>query len=98
MGKVTILLMLASTVVILVTFGKGMGILRGGDIESHLYWAGASLVTVLGANMMAMFHAAQSDRIIRDLRERVDAGAGDVDRATVPARDRAETPQSDGRA
>ena len=80
MGKVTILLMLVSTVVMMVTFGKGMGILRGGEVESHLYWAGLSLVTVLGANMMAMFHAAQSDRIIRELRERVDrmerAGGG----------------------
>lgn len=75
MAKVTILLMIISTAVILVTFGKGMGILRGGDVESHLYWAGASLVTVLGANMMAMFHAAQSDRIIRELRDR-SAGAG----------------------
>ncbi len=72
MGKVTILLMIVSTIVMLVTFGKGMGILRGGEVESHLYWAGASLVTVLGANMMAMFHAAQSDRIIRELRDRAE--------------------------
>jgi len=62
--------MLVSTVVMLITFGKGMGILRGGDVGSHIYWAGASRITVLGANMMAMFHAAQSDRIIRELRER----------------------------
>lgn len=73
MARVTILLMIVSTVVMLVTFGKGMGILRGGEIESHLYWAGASLVTVLGANMMAMFHAAQSDRIIRELRQHIEA-------------------------
>ncbi len=77
MGKVTILLMLVSTVVMLITFGKGMGILRGGDVGSHIYWAGASLVTVLGANMMAMFHAAQSDRIIRELRERATGGEND---------------------
>jgi len=98
MAKVTILLMLASTVVILVTFGKGMGILRGGDIESHLYWAGASLVTVLGANMMAMFHAAQSDRIIRDLRARADAADLESGRAMLPASERVETPPNDGRA
>ncbi len=72
MAKVTIALMLVSTVVMLITFGKGMGILRGGEVESHLYWAGASLVTVLGANMMAMFHAAQSDRIIREMRLRAE--------------------------
>jgi hypothetical protein len=98
MAKVTILLMLASTVVILITFGKGMGILRGGDIESHLYWAGASLVTVLGANMMAMFHAAQSDRIIRDLRARVDSADGESERAMLPARERVQTPPNEGRA
>jgi hypothetical protein len=98
MAKVTILLMLASTVVILVTFGKGMGILRGGEIESHLYWAGASLVTVLGANVMAMFHAAQSDRIIRDLRARVDASEGNADRSMVSAGERAGTPRTEGRA
>lgn len=79
MAKVTILLMAISTVVVLVTFGKGMGILRGGDVASHLYWAGASLVTVLGANMMAMFHAAQSDRIIRELRDRVESLGGNSD-------------------
>jgi len=79
MGKVTILLMLVSTVVMLVAFGKGMSILRGGEVGSHLYWAGASLVTVLGANMMAMFHAAQSDRIIRELRDRVSEQGGEDD-------------------
>ncbi len=79
MGKVTILLMVVSTIVILVAFGKGMGILRGGEVESHLYWAGASLVTVLGANTMAMFHAAQSDRIIRDLRSQIESRGGEND-------------------
>lgn len=76
MAKVTILLMLNSSAVVLITFGKGMGILRGGEVESHFYWAGASLVAVLCANMMAMFHAAQSDRIIRELRGRLEE-AGD---------------------
>jgi hypothetical protein len=56
-----------------------MSILRGGDVASHLYWAGASLVTVLGANMMAMFHAAQSDRIIRELRRRIENLGGNSD-------------------
>ena len=86
MGKVTILLMVVSTVVMLVTFGKGMGILRGGEVESHLYWAGASLVTVLGANMMARFHAAQSDRIIRELRGRVERTEGHGGGAEVVGR------------
>jgi hypothetical protein len=68
MGKVTIALLAVSTGVLLITFGKGMRILQGGDVASHLQWAVATLVVVLAANLMAMVHAAQSDRIIRDLR------------------------------
>lgn len=69
MGKVTIALSSLSTIVLLITFGKGMRILQGGDVASHLYWAMATLLSVLGANLVAMVHAAQSDRIIRQLRE-----------------------------
>lgn len=69
MGKVTIALTLTSTVVLLITFGKGMSILRGGDVASHLYWAMATLISVLTANFVAVVHAAQSDRIIRELRK-----------------------------
>jgi hypothetical protein len=80
MGKVTITLTAVSTVVLLITFGKGMGILRGGDVASHLYWAMATLVTVLGANFVAIVHAAQSDRIIRELRRAI-PGASDAEAA-----------------
>jgi integral membrane sensor domain MASE1 len=73
MGKVTIVCVAASTVILLVTFGQGMGVLHGGDVSSHLRWALATLVSVLAANFIAMTHAAQSDRIIRSLRERVAA-------------------------
>lgn len=68
MGKVTIALTAISTVVLLVAFGKGMSILHGGDVGSHLSWAMAALVAALAANFVAMVHAAQSDRIIRELR------------------------------
>jgi len=68
MGKVTIVCTAISTVAVLIAFGKGMSVLQGGDIGSHLTWAMVALVSVLGANVMAMFHAAQSDRIIRELR------------------------------
>lgn len=68
MGKVTIVCAAISTVIVLITFGKGMSVLQGGDVGSHLTWAMASLISVLGANVMAMFHGAQSDRIIRELR------------------------------
>jgi hypothetical protein len=68
MAKVTIALTAISTVVLLVTFGKGMSILHGGDVASHMYWSMAALLSALTANFVAMVHAAQSDRIIRQLR------------------------------
>jgi hypothetical protein len=71
MSRVTIALLAVSTVVVLVTFGQGLGVLRGGDLHTHLRWAMASLLTVLAANLVAMIHAAQSDRIIRELRRGV---------------------------
>ncbi|MGH7790620.1 MAG: hypothetical protein ACRERC_27410 [Candidatus Binatia bacterium] len=77
MGKVTIGLTLISTTVLLIAFGKGMGILHGGDVASHLYWSVATLVTVLSANFITMLHAAQSDRIIRELRVLVETRAED---------------------
>lgn len=68
MGKITIFSLSVSTVVLLVTFGQGMGVLRGGDVATHLNWAMTTLVIVLSANLMAIVHAAQSDRVIRSLR------------------------------
>jgi hypothetical protein len=68
MGKVSIACLVVSTIVVLITFGQGIGLLRGGDVASHLHWAMTTLVCVLAANMVAIIHAAQSDRLIRDLR------------------------------
>jgi hypothetical protein len=77
MGKVSIACLVVSTVVLLITFGQGMGLLRGGDVESHLYWAMGTLICALTANLVAIVHAAQSDRIIRKLREDAEStGAG----------------------
>ena len=74
MGKVTIALLMASSAVLLVAFTQGINLLHGGhDVLSHLYWAVAALFGALAANFFAMFHAAQSDRIIRDLRAALDA-------------------------
>lgn len=74
MGKVTIGATLLSTVVLLVAFGKGMLVLRGGtDILSHLQWSVATLVLVLSANVIAMVHAARSDRLIAELRAALEA-------------------------
>ena len=71
MGKVSIVCLVISTVVVLVTFGQGIGLLRGGDVASHLNWAMASLLCVLTANIFAIIHAAQSDRLIRALRAQI---------------------------
>ena len=76
MGKISIVALVISTVVILVTFGQGIGVLRGGDVSSHLHWAMATLLCVLAANMMAMIHAAQSDRLIRALRRQMESAGG----------------------
>jgi hypothetical protein len=74
MGKVTIGATALSTAVLLVTFGKGMLVLRGGaDILSHLQWSVATLVVVLSANVLAMVHAARSDRLISELRAALEA-------------------------
>ncbi len=74
MGKVTVGATLISTIVLLVTFGKGMLVLRGGaDILSHLYWAAATLVLVLSGNVIAMVHAARADRLIAELRAELEA-------------------------
>jgi len=74
MGKVTIGATLVSTVVLLITFGKGILVLRGAaDTLSHLQWSVATLVLVFSANVLAMVHAARSDRLIAELRAALDA-------------------------
>jgi hypothetical protein len=40
---------------------------------SHLYWAAATLVLVLSANVIAIVHAARSDRLIAELRDALEA-------------------------
>lgn len=71
MGKVSIVVLLISTVVMLVTFGRGITLLRSGEIAAYLQWALVALIIVLCANGVAIVHAAQSDRIIRELRGHV---------------------------
>ena len=74
MGKVTIALLLASTTLLLVAFAKGINLVQGGhDVMSHLYWAVVALFGALAANFFAIFHAAQSDRSIRELRAALSA-------------------------
>jgi len=69
MGKVSIVLLLASTVVVIATFVNGLnGVHDPAAVLYHSYWALGALFAVLAANFFAMFHAAQSDRLIRALR------------------------------
>lgn len=84
MGKITILLLAISTVVLLVTVGQGISVLRGGAVEHHLYWGMATLFVVLGANVFAIFHAAQSDRLIRELRRYIAAHLPPADDVEPP--------------
>jgi hypothetical protein len=79
MGKVTIFFLSVSTIVLLVTVGQGIGVLRGGDVPQHLRWGLATLFVVLGANFFAMFHAAQSDRLIRQLRRFIEANSSPME-------------------
>ena len=85
MGKVTIALLAASTALLLLAFTKGINLLHGGhDVLSHLHWAVAALLGALAANFFAMFHAAQSDRIIRELRAALKASVPDMARNVEP--------------
>ena len=78
MGRVTIGATVLSTIVFLITFSKGMLVLRGGadTVLSHLQWSVAALVLVLSANVIAIVHAARSDRLIAELRAALDAERG----------------------
>ena len=77
MGKVSIAVLSISTVVMLVTFGRGIELLRVGETAAYLQWALVALLVVLCANAVAMVHAAQSDRIIRELRRHLSTSTSD---------------------
>ncbi len=81
MGKVSIVLLLASSTLLLVAFTKGVDLLYGShDAQAHMYWAVAALFGSLAANVFAIVHAAQSDRIIRELRAANGGGPADAGR------------------
>lgn len=73
MGRVSVFLLLASTAVLLVAFAQGIGVVQGGDVLVHMKWALAALFVSLAANVFTIFHATQGDRIIRELRARIEA-------------------------
>ncbi|HEY2665050.1 MAG TPA: hypothetical protein VGI47_11965 [Candidatus Binataceae bacterium] len=70
MTRVTILLTLVGLTLLFVAFGKGISAVHGGDVLSHMYWATAALMAVMGSNLFAVAHLARCERIIRRLRAR----------------------------
>lgn len=74
MGKVSIFLLLTSTAVVIGAFVNGLNAVRAPEaVLNHAYWALGALFAVLSANFFAMFHAAQSDRLIHQLRHALEA-------------------------
>jgi hypothetical protein len=68
MTRVTIALTLAGLVLLFVAYAKGVGVIHGGDVVSHMYWATAALLAVALANFIAIAHLARAERMIQRLR------------------------------
>jgi hypothetical protein len=68
MTRVTIGLTLAALVVLFVAYAKGVSVIHGGDVLSHMYWATAALVMVALANFIAVAHLARAERMLQQFR------------------------------
>lgn len=68
MTRVTIVLTLLGLGALFVAYFNGVGVIHGGDVLSHMYWATAALFGVAGANFIAVAHLARCERIVRRLR------------------------------
>ena len=68
MTRVTIGLTLIGLVMLFVAYGKGVSLIHGGDVLSHMYWATAALTAVALANFIAIAHLARAERMIQQLR------------------------------
>ena len=68
MTRVTIGLTLAGLIVLFIAYGNGVGVIHGGDVVSHMYWATGGLTLVALANFIAVAHLWRSERMIRELR------------------------------
>jgi hypothetical protein len=69
MTRVTIALTALAIVLLFIAYGKGVGVLHGGDPLAHMYWATGALMAALLANFIAIAHLARSERMIQQLRE-----------------------------
>ncbi|HVN26952.1 MAG TPA: hypothetical protein VMT64_00620 [Candidatus Binataceae bacterium] len=68
MTRVTIALTLIGLAVLFVAYGKGVRVIHGGDVLSHMYWATAALFMVALANFIAIAHLARAEKMIQQLR------------------------------
>ena len=68
MTRVTIGLTLAGLAIMFVAYAKGVGVIHGGDVIGHMYWATAALCAVALANFIAIAHLARAERMIQQLR------------------------------
>jgi hypothetical protein len=68
MTRVTIALTLAGLAVLFVAYAKGVGVIHGGSVLTHMYWATAAMLLVTLANFIAIAHLARAERMIQQLR------------------------------
>jgi hypothetical protein len=68
MTRVTIALTLAGLAVLFIAYAKGVGVIHGGSVVNHMYWATGAISLVALANFIAVAHLARSERMIRQLR------------------------------
>jgi len=68
MTRVTIALMIAGLVALAVAYSNGVGVIRGGDVVSHMYWSTGAIFGVLLGDVIAIAHLSRAQRMIRELR------------------------------
>jgi hypothetical protein len=68
MTRVTIGLTLAGLIALFIAYAKGVSVIHGGDVLSHMYWATGALTLVALANFIAVAHLARAERMIQQLR------------------------------
>lgn len=68
MTRVTIGLTITGLAVLFIAYAKGVGVIHGGDVLGHMYWATAALTLVALANFIAVAHLARAERMIQQLR------------------------------
>ncbi|HTR60705.1 MAG TPA: hypothetical protein VMH37_03315 [Candidatus Binataceae bacterium] len=68
MTRITIALTIAGLAVLFVAYAKGVGVIHGGSVITHMYWATAAMLLVALANFIAIAHLARAERMIRQLR------------------------------